>query len=385
MKRAIVIVLDGVGAGVAPDAPEFHDLDEPSTLKHVWDAVGGFNAPNLAACGFLRAGGIDVDGVVPGIVANGLKTRYGRLKPLSKGGKDSVTGHWEMMGIVLDKPFPTYPDGFPIPLVKAFEKATGTQTLGNRAASGTKIIEDLGKLHVETGFPILYTSADSVFQLACHEGIVPIEKLYEWCQIARDLCVAPNNVQRIIARPFIGTPEEGFTRTEKRKDYPIEAPINLIDSIGDVFGVGVVPELFNGRGFHLVDRTQSNPEHMKKVLNSLSSESRFVFANFEDTDMLFGHRNDPVGFAKCLEEFDVFLGRTLDRLENDDLLILTADHGNDPTTTSTDHSREYVPFVAIGVGIQTAALGDNDGFGCVGASVAAHIGLDWKYTGHSLV
>ncbi len=380
-----MIVLDGVGAGEAPDAAEFNNHDGPSTLKHVWDTVGGFHAPNLAACGFLKAGGIDVEGVDPNLIENGLNSRYGRLKPLSKGGKDSVTGHWEMMGVVLDKPFPTYPDGFPIPLVKEFERRVETQTIGNRAASGTQIIQELGKLHVETGFPILYTSADSVFQLACHEGVVPIEKLYEWCRIARELCQAPDNVQRVIARPFAGTAEEGFTRTERRKDFPIEAPKNLVDAIGDVYGIGVVPELFNGRSFRNIPRTQSNREHMAKLLDSMSSGARFIFANLEDTDMLFGHRNDPAGFAKCLEEFDKFLGSFLDRIENDDLLIITADHGNDPTTASTDHSREYIPFAAVGLSLAAKSLGDHDGFGCVGASVAAHLGVEWTAPGESLV
>lgn len=385
MKRAIVIVLDGVGAGVAPDAAEFHDLDHPSTLRHIWDAVGGFNAPNLAACGYLRAGGIDVAGIEPGNVPGGFHARFGRLKPLSKGGKDSVTGHWEMMGVVMDKPFPTYPDGFPIPLVKEFEKRIETQTIGNRPASGTQIIHDLGKLHLETGFPILYTSADSVFQLACHEGIVPIEKLYEWCRIARDLCVSPNNVQRIIARPFIGTPEDGFTRTERRKDFPIEAPSNLADTVGDVYGIGVVPELFCGRGFREVVRTQNNAEHAVKLREALQSDARFIFANFEDTDMLFGHRNDAPGFAKCLETFDLFLGEVLSQLSEEDVLILTADHGNDPTTPSTDHSREYIPFAAVGRCLKAENVGDQEGFGCVGASVAAHLMLPWNASNASLL
>ena len=204
MKRAIVIVLDGCGAGEAPDAEAFGDLDHPSTIKHVWEASGGFNAPNLAAFGYLAACGVEVEKATEG--------RYGRLRELSQG-KDSVTGHWEMMGVLTEKPFPTYPDGFPIPLVKEFERRIGTQTLGNRAASGTQIIQDLGRLHVDTGFPILYTSADSVFQLAAHEEVVPVEKLYEWCRIAREICVEPDNVQRVIARPFVGDKATGFNRT----------------------------------------------------------------------------------------------------------------------------------------------------------------------------
>ncbi|HZH98746.1 MAG TPA: phosphopentomutase, partial [Fimbriimonadaceae bacterium] len=214
MKRAIVIVLDGCGAGAAPDAPDFGDTHAPSTIFNIWNHVGKINAPTLQSIGFFTAGGVDVpaDAVREG--------KFGRLRPLSKGGKDSVTGHWEMMGIVMDEPFPTYPDGFPISLVKAFETAIGTQTIGNRPASGTAIIAELGPLHADTGFPILYTSADSVFQIACHEEVLPIQELYRYCEIARELCVKPNDVQRVIARPFVGNAKEGFTRTERRKDYP---------------------------------------------------------------------------------------------------------------------------------------------------------------------
>lgn len=370
-RRVIVIVLDGVGAGEAPDAAEFGDTDHPSTLLHVWDAVGGFFAPNLASIGFLAAGGIEDPAakVSP-------KARYGRLQEVSLGGKDSVTGHWEMMGIVTEEPFPTYPDGFPIPLVKAFEKRIGTQTLGNRPASGTQIIAELGELHQETGFPILYTSADSVFQLAAHEQVVPLETLCEWCRIAREMLTPPNHVQRVIARPFIGEPG-AYTRTENRKDFPLTAPENLVDKIGDVFGIGVVPELFGGRGFRKVRRTQNNAEHEEMLCQALESDARFIFANFEDFDMLYGHRNDPAGFAKCLERFDVLLGKLMTKLRPNDLLILTADHGNDPTTPSTDHTREYVPVALVGNGVSPNQLGDVKGMDSIGATVAGWLGVKW--------
>lgn len=375
MKRAIVVVLDGVGAGAAPDAQEFGDFDNPSTLKHVWDANSGFDAPHLAQLGFLAAGGIETSIPVSG--------RWGRLEELSLGGKDSVTGHWEMMGVVTQARFPTYPNGFPIPLIKAFERSIGTQTIGNKPASGTQIIADLGQFHLETGFPIVYTSADSVFQIACHESVVPIEKLYEWCEIARKLCIAPDNVQRVIARPFNG--EVGaFQRTERRKDYPLEAPPNLCDKIGDVFGIGVIPELFDHRGFRRVRRTQSNADHFEMLKEAFESDARFIFANFEDTDMLYGHRNDAIGFARCLEQFDRYLAEIMARLTPDDVLILTADHGNDPTSASTDHSREYVPFAAFGPAIEAQCLGDIRGMTAVGASVAAQLGVDWN-VGESLI
>lgn len=371
-KRAIVVVLDGCGAGEAPDAAKFGDLDHPSTLQHVWNHVGGFSAPNLEHVGFLAAAGI---GSAP-------EGRFGRLRELSQG-KDSVTGHWEMMGIVTTEPFPTYPDGFPISLVKAFEAEIGTQTLANCAASGTEIIDRLGELHLDTGFPIVYTSADSVFQIACHEDVVPVEKLYDYCKIARRLCVKPNNVQRVIARPFEGRPG-AFVRTGRRKDFPLEPLPNLVDRIGDVFGIGVVPELFDGRGFRQVARTQNNEAHEKLLVEALQSDARFIFANFEDFDMLYGHRNDPNGFAKCLEAFDKALGNLLRSLEKDDLLILTADHGNDPTSSSTDHSREYVPVSIILSGQRPKELGDLEGMTAIGATVAKHLGVEWK-TGTPLI
>ena len=374
MKRAILIVLDGVGAGAAPDAGEFGDHDHPSTLEHVWNAAGGFNAPHFESIGFLKAGRINPQTTIHNPHAG---CTYGRLKPLSKGGKDSVTGHWEMMGIVVDKPFPTYPNGFPISLIKEFEERIETQTLGNRAASGTQIIQELGQQQMDTGCPIVYTSADSVFQIACHEEIVPIEKLYEYSRVARELCVEPDNVQRVIARPFVGDAQKGFTRTERRKDFPLSPPMNLIDKIGDVFGIGVVPELFNGRGFRKIRRTQNNKEHAVMLWEALESDARFIFANFEDTDMLYGHRNDAPGFAKCLEEFDRdVLKPLLDKLREDDLFILTADHGNDPTDVSTDHTREYIPCSIVQKGTGTKSLGDIDGFDYCGNIVAKHLGID---------
>jgi phosphopentomutase len=369
-KRAVVIVLDGCGAGAAPDAAQFGDAHNPNTLKNVWDACGGLDCPLLSSLGFFAGAGVPT----PAEMMDGAA--WGRLRELSMG-KDSVTGHWEMMGILTDEAFPTYPDGFPIPLIKEFERLTGTQTLGNRPASGTKILEELGKLHMETGFPIVYTSADSVFQIACHEEVVPLEKLYSWCDIARALCQRPDHVQRVIARPFVGNAKDGFTRTQNRKDLPYPPPENLIDTIGQVFGIGVIPELFGGRGFREVRRTQSNAAHDEMLREALASDARFIFANFEDFDMLFGHRNDPKGFGKCLEEFDISLASLLKLRQPGDLWILTADHGNDPTDASTDHSREYVPIVAIG-GPNAGPQPDTDGLWEVGNLVASHLGLDVK-------
>jgi phosphopentomutase len=366
-RRAIVIVLDGCGAGAAPDAALFGDEDNPATVRHVWDFVGGFHAPNLAKYGFLKACGIDRE---PSCGA------YGRLQELSAG-KDSVVGHWEMMGIITEKPFPTYPNGFPPELIHAFEQAIGTHTLGNRAVSGTIILNELGAQHMQTGYPIVYTSADSVFQIACHEDIVSLERLYEMCRIARKLCGQPYNIQRVIARPFTGSPETGFTRTPNRKDFPLSPPTNLVDEIGNVFGIGVIPELFNGRGFREVRRTQKNAEHAEMLFEALQSDTRFIFANFEDFDMLYGHRNNPRGFALCLEEFDITLDKIIKQLRPHDLLILTADHGNDPTTPSTDHSREYVPVSIVSSYSPPIYLGGIKGMNAIGATVANYLGIPW--------
>jgi phosphopentomutase len=356
-RRVIVIVLDGCGAGAAPDAADYGDAHGPSTLKNVWNACDGLRTPILTKLGWWSAAA----------VGESDAACFGRLKPMGCG-KDSVTGHWEMMGARVTTPFPTYPDGFPIGLVKEFEKRIGTQTLANCAASGTQIIDTLGECHMDTGFPILYTSADSVFQLAVHEDVVPTERLYEWCRIARELCVEPDQVQRIIARPFVGAPG-AFKRTERRKDFPVIPPHCLVDELAPIHGIGVIPELFGGRGFLDLPRTQSNKEHEKALLAALETDHPFIFANFEDFDMLYGHRSDPKGFGRCLEEFDAFLADLLPRLKEEDLLILTADHGNDPTDESTDHTREYVPFVKFGDQIEPSQLGDQDGFEAVGQEV----------------
>ncbi len=371
MKRAILIVLDGCGAGAAPDVAAYNDIPTVSTVLNVWKAVNGFKAPNLARVGFLAACGIRSRPT--------LNARYGRLRELSAG-KDSVTGHWEMMGEVTHEAFPTYPQGFPKSLVKEFEERIGRKTLANKPASGTEIIKELGAEHIKTGYPILYTSADSVFQLACHEDVVPIKTLYDWCKIARELCVKPNHIQRVIARPFIGSPEVGYTRTGNRRDFPYPAPPNLIDEIQDVYGIGPVPELFGYRGFRKTTRTPHNPEHAQALLQAMDSDARFIFANFEDFDMLYGHRSDAVGFSRALEEFDRFFPEFLAKTSEDDLILITADHGNDPTDVSTDHTREYVPIVVIQHGLAGRNLGTTDGMGQIADAIAHHLGVrDMRY------
>lgn len=358
-RRVILIVLDGCGAGATPDAERFSDHPTNHTLRNIHELRSLASCPRLADCGFLASTGLSPAG----------NARYGRLQPLGEG-KDSVTGHWEMMGARVTKPFPTFPQGFPTDLMRQFQQAIGRGTLGNKAASGTAIIAELGEEHQRTGMPIVYTSADSVFQIAAHEGTVPIDMLYEWCAIARSL----TDVQRVIARPFAGEPGN-YVRTERRRDFPLTPPPNLVDELaaefGQVHGIGVVPELFAGRGFRQVSRTQSNPQHFVALLDALEHPTPFIFANFEDFDMKFGHRNDPLGFAQCLVEFDEMLGTIQSKLGADDLLILTADHGNDPTDESTDHTREFVPLAIIGQNVPAADLQDRAGLDHIGKSVAA--------------
>jgi len=356
MRRVILIVMDGCGVGALPDAAAYEATDPMSaTLPHVADAVGGLHLPTLERLGLGNI--VPMLGVAPNLDAVG---GWGRLVEASAG-KDSVTGHWEMMGIVTKTPFPTYPNGFPAELIAGFEASIGRGTLGNVASSGTAILTQLGQEHIETGKPIVYTSADSVFQVAAHESVVPLEELYGMCEAAREMLVAPNNVQRVIARPFAGTAPD-FQRTQNRRDYPLPPPEpNFLTALADAgktaHAIGVVADLFPRAYFANAERTQSHAASLAAILEAVQNGSEdFLFANCEDFDMLYGHRNDPVGFARALEAFDAMLSSILEYLRPDDLLLLTADHGNDPTTATTDHSREYVPLLVYGGGI-TGDLG----------------------------
>ena len=380
--------MDGCGAGTAPDAAQFGDFGDNlgDTLVHTARAVGGLKIPTLRALGLGNA--LQLAGGEP--VARPVGS-FGRLMETSKGGKDTVTGHWEMMGISVDEAFPTYPAGFPADLIKAYEQAIGRKVLGNKASSGTTILQELGEEHLATGFPIVYTSADSVFQIACHEAVVPVEQLYEFCQKARQLLQGEHGVQRVIARPFEGSSRADFRRTERRKDFPITPPANVIDSLYEagVFtaGVGVIPEVFGGRGFVYAERTQSNPEHHKATMRLAATHQQgFVFVNFEDFDMLYGHRNDPAGFAACLEQFDGYVAQLMSVMTATDLLLITADHGNDPTTPSTDHCREYAPLLLYSPGVE----GGHDyeirpTFADLGATVAAAFDVTAPVLGRPLL
>ena len=296
-------------------------------------------------------------------------------------GKDSVTGHWELMGIILDRPFPTFPNGFPQDVIEQFEARIGRKSIGNVVASGTAIIDELGPEHVETGFPIVYTSADSVFQIAAHEGIVPVPQLYEWCEAAYDICVKGMGLGRVIARPFIGLPGS-FQRTSNRHDYAMP-PIGetLLDRLvakgHQVTSVGKVSDLFAGRGISASNPTRSDADGMDKIEALMSTQERgMIFANLVDFDTVYGHRNDTPGYAANLEGFDARLAALLPKLRNDDLLVITADHGNDPTTPSTDHSREHVPVLLAGNGVKAGAdLGTRTTFADLGQTLAEMFGV----------
>lgn len=382
MKRAAIIVLDGVGIGHAPDAAAYGDAGS-DTLGHVATAVGGLDLPNLAVCGL---GNIAIiDGVPPTDSALGA---WGRMNPASAG-KDSTTGHWEIAGVQVIRPFPTYPDGFPAEVLAHFSEVTGRGTLGNRAASGTAIINELGAEHMRTGNWIVYTSADSVFQIAAHEEIVSIEELYRAAENARRILVAPHDVSRVIARPFLGAPGS-FERTARRRDFSIEPPEEtLLDALSaaDISraGVGKVDDLFAGRAIQSL-HTSSNAEGIDAIRTWLKGgDSGLLFANLVDFDQLYGHRNDAQGFYQALREFDRALPSLISPLKEDDLLFITADHGNDPTTPSTDHARESVPLLAIGPAVRPCDLGIRRTFSDLGATVGEWLGVSYRGAGSSFL
>jgi len=342
-RRVTWIVLDSVGIGEMPDAASYGDTGS-DTLGNI-ARKRTLNLPNLAKLGL---GNIKpLAHVDP---ADRPCAAFGRCA-LASPGKDTTTGHWEMAGIHLAKPFPLYPNGFPPELMQEFERRIGRGTLGNYAASGTEIIKELGEEHMRTGKPIIYTSADSVFQVAAHEEVIPLWELYKICETAREMLRGPYEVGRVIARPFIGSPGQ-FTRTPNRHDYAVPPPkgmlLDQLEAAGvRIFSVGKIFDVFLGRGIQDHEKTKNNADGMAKTLGALDELARgLIFVNLVDFDQLYGHRNDVEGYARALEEFDAWLPSLYGKLSNDDLVILTADHGCDPTTPSTDHSREYVPLLA---------------------------------------
>lgn len=381
-RAVVVVVLDSVGIGGAPDAAAFGD-EGSATLQHTAEAVGGLALPNLAALGLGRI--VSVMGVEATAEPRGA---FGSMVEISQG-KDTTTGHWEMAGVVLDKPFPTYPQGFPKEVVEGFQDAAEVEVIGNRAASGTEIIEELGPEHLATAKPILYTSADSVWQLATHVDVVPLERLYELCRIARRLLRGEHEVARVIARPFAGRPG-AFLRTPDRHDFAVEPPHDtVLDALVraglEVRSVGKVGDVFAGRGITHTRATRSNDEGVSAIIEELRALGRgLVFANLVDFDQAFGHRNDASGYAQALEDFDVRLPEIVGALGADDFLLITADHGNDPTTESTDHSRERVPLVGAGGGVAAGTnLGERRTFADLGATAAALLGVKTQTPGWS--
>lgn len=369
IKRIILIVLDSLGIGELPDAAIYGDKGS-NTLKHISEKVGGIKLPNLESLG------LGYSGTFKGIKkVSRPKGSFGKMAEASAG-KDTTTGHWEMMGLILEKPFPTYPNGFPEEIITPFIEKIGTDILGNYASSGTEIIKKLGGRHLTTGYPIIYTSADSVFQIAAHEDIMPVKYLYEICKIARQILTGVNGVSRVIARPFIGK-SGNFKRTSKRKDFSIPPPEpTLLDALQSAsiptIGIGKIGDIFAGRGLENIINAASNKEGVVKTIEAIRHTKRgLIFTNLIDFDMLYGHRNDVEGYANALKSFDQNLPDILDAMSENDLMIITADHGCDPTTTSTDHSREYVPLLICGSQIKKGInLGIRKTFADLGQTIA---------------
>jgi phosphopentomutase len=372
--RAIVLVIDSGGVGAAPDHERFGDAAHVNTLGHAAAAAGGLSLPTLERLGLGRI--LDMRGV--GAVAHPAAS-FGRMREASAG-KDTITGHWEMMGIVIRNAFPTYPDGFPPEVVDRFEKIVGSKVLGNKAASGTAIIEELGPEHMRTGRPILYTSADSVFQVAAHEDVVPLETLWHWCKAARKMLVPPHRVNRVIARPFRGR-SGAFVRTAGRRDFAVAPPSpSLLDALTHAgvtaFGLGKIQDIFCCQGIAAGNRTADNAEGIARTLEWLDrDDGGFCFTNLNDFDSKYGHRRDPDGYAKALLALDESLPGLLNRLRQGDRLILTADHGCDPTAPGTDHTREFAPLLDYRPGRPGGALGDLDSFAQVGNRVLETFGV----------
>ena len=372
-RRVILIVLDSVGIGAMPDWREFGDDMPGDTLGHCAERRP-LRLPNL-----VRLGLANIRPFAHLAPAAEPTACYGRCA-LASPGKDTTTGHWELAGVVLEKPFPLYPNGFPPELMQEFERRTGRGTLGNKPASGTEIIRELGEEHMRTGKPIVYTSADSVFQIAAHEGVIPLAELYRICEIARDLLRGEHEVGRVIARPFTGAPG-AFVRTANRHDYAVPPPAGmLLDRLAErgvpVAGVGKIADIFLNRGIKSSLKTKNNAEGMGEILEAMRElPGGLIFANLVDFDMLYGHRNDPEGYSQALEAVDAWVPSLESALLPGDLAILTADHGCDPTTPSTDHNREYVPLLAFGPGAARGRqLGLRASLADIGQTIAANFG-----------
>lgn len=375
INRVTLIVLDSAGVGALPDAAQYGDQGA-NTFGNLSRAAGGLTLPHMQKMGLGNI--IDIQGVAP--ISNVVNAAYGKAMEASSG-KDTTIGHWEIGGIIKTNPFPTFPGGFPSSIIEEFEKKTGRKVIGNCVASGTEIIDRLGEEHVKTGALIVYTSADSVFQIAAHEGIVPINELYRYCEIAREMLA----VGRVIARPFIGD-VGAFKRTSNRHDYSIEPEgVTILDQLKeagkDVLGVGKIFDIFAGRGLTNYVRSKSNMDGVDRTIDYLKQNNRgLIFTNLVDFDMNFGHRRDVMGYKNALEEFDARLPEIISLMKEDDLLILTADHGCDPTHAGTDHTREYIPILVYGKSLKGGDLGIRSSFADI-ANTIGELLLDKKVEG----
>lgn len=383
IKRVTILILDACGVGELHDAKQYGDIGA-ATIPNVAEKLGGLHMPNCAELGLGNI--VPIRGVGPVKKARGA---YGKMAEVSPG-KDSTTGHWEIAGVHLKCPFPVYPEGFPEELVEEFENRAGIKTIGNVPASGTEIIEQLGKQHLESGHVILYTSADSVFQLAAHEEVIPLERLYEICRIARGLLTGGNGVGRVIARPFLGQPGH-FKRTAHRKDFSLEpTDITILDKLREnnfpVIAIGKINDLFAGKGIDRAVKTADNIDVIENVIAELEKNGHgLIFANLVDFDMLWGHRNDYESFGRGLEIFDLRLPDIMKCMNKNDLLIITADHGCDPTLAdSTDHTREYVPLLVYGPDLPgDRSLGIRETFADISSTLADMLGIEYTFPGNS--
>jgi phosphopentomutase len=382
IDRIIIFVLDSFGIGALPDSYKYGD-NHANTLGHIVEACKGIDLPNLINIGLGNIEGIQ--GVKKVIKPSGA---YGKAKEFSNG-KDTTIGHWEIAGLYIKEGFKTYPNGFPDRIIHLFEERIGRKTLGNIAASGTEIIKQLGEKHMQTGYPIVYTSADSVFQIAAHEKIIPLDELYSICKIARELLVNEFQVARVIARPFIGTPEN-FERTANRRDYSIK-PFGktILDSAKDkgldVIAIGKIEDIFNGQGITKAIHTKDNEEGIDRTIEFLEKDSKgIIFTNLVDFDAKYGHRRNAEGYKKALESFDRRVPEILKYLKESDVIIFTADHGNDPTYMGTDHTREYIPILVYGHKIKSGVnLGIRSSFADIGATVAELLNIEMPPNGLS--
>lgn len=382
VERVFLIVLDSAGIGAMPDAKHYGD-EGSNTIGNIAIKVG-LNLPNMQKMGLGNI--TNLHGIEP---AQAPLAAWGKMAELSPG-KDTITGHWEITGIVLEKPFKTFPQGFPKDMIRKFEQVIKREILGNVVASGTEIIKELGPEHMITGKPIVYTSADSVFQIASHEEIIPLNELYNICRVARGILQDEWKVARVIARPFIGS-DGKFIRTANRKDFAIEPPSptlleNVKEAGYEVIGIGKIHDIFTGKGITKSIHTENNLDGINKIINMMNETKRgLIFANLVDYDSKYGHRNDAVGYARALEEFDEQLPRMLEKMRENDVLIITADHGCDPTTNSTDHSREYVPLLIYGSRINPVNVGIRKSFSDLGATVADMLSVKRILYGESMM